>query len=73
MQAQFTEREIHVLVQCLPFMFLFEKPYSRPVFGHSFKTRGRKGRSAHGLQTRNLLGEGVAEGCGVEAAEKVPL
>lgn len=35
--------------------------------------KGRKRRSAHGLQTRNLLGKGVAEACGIGAAEKVPL
>jgi hypothetical protein len=54
-------------------MFLFEKPYFQPAFGHSFKNRDRKRRSAQGLQTRNLLGKGVAEDCGVQAAQKVPL
>lgn len=75
-------REVHFHIEgnpgfsSVPFFYvssLENHPPSLHIWSDLSESKGQKRRSAHGLQARNLLGKGVAEDCGVRAAENVPL
>lgn len=77
----YNSREVHFHLEgnpcfaSVPFFYVpFWKNILQACIGSDLSEwKSGERRSAHGLQTRNLLGKGVAEDRGIEAAEKVPL
>lgn len=71
-------REVHFHIEgnpgfsSVPFFYVSSLENHPPSL-HLVRPFRKQGSKAHGLQARNLLGKGVAQDCGVRAAENVPL